>query len=137
MVGKILRKTREKSTYTNYLRKAEEFLKTMKDSVLQKNYDSTALNGIHAVISSIDAILVFRFGVVNASQNHEDAVKLLIELVSDEETKNQAKHALAVIKQKNIVEYLDTLTTENQAREIVKHTDRFFNWIKSKLPSIK
>lgn len=137
MVGKIPRKSRDKSSYANYLKKAAEFLETMKDSFLHKNYDSVALNGIHTIISAIDSILVFRCGVVSASQNHEDAIKLLIELISDEETKSQAKHALAVIKQKTTVEYWDTLTTESQAKDIAKHTERFYNWIKSKLPEIE
>lgn len=114
--------------------KAQEFLDTMSDSIAQGMYNSASLNAIHVIISSIDALLIFKFGVVSASQNHEDAVKLLIELMSDDETKTNVKHALAVIKQKNIVEYFADLITEKQAKEIEKHVTRFFNWAKSKLP---
>jgi hypothetical protein len=46
----------------------------------EEKYDSAALNGIHAVISSIDALLVFKGGVVSSSMRHEDAVKLLKEI---------------------------------------------------------
>ena len=137
MVGKIPRKIRDKSSFANYLKKAEQFLRTMKDSIEYESYDSAALNGIHAVISAIDAMLVFRYGIVSASQNHEDAIRLLIELIPETETKIKSKHALAVIKQKTTVEYWDTLTTASEAREIAKHTERFFEWIKSKLPEIK
>lgn len=133
MVGKIPRKTRDKSSFRNYLKKAEQFVNTMNDCMIKKQYDSAALNGIHAIISSIDALLVFRAGVVSSSQNHEDAVKLLLEIVIDTETKSYTKHALAVIKLKTTVEYFDSLTTEKQADEIIKHTTRFFEWAKLKL----
>jgi len=133
MVSKIPRKARDKSSYVNYLKKAEQFAEAMKNSFKDRNYDAAALNGIHAIISSIDAVLVFRCGVVSASQNHEDAVGLLIELIP--EGKTQAKHALEVIKKKTVVEYWDTLSSERDALEIIKHTERFLEWVKTKLPS--
>jgi len=91
----------------------------------EKNYDAAALNGVHAVISAIDAVLVFKGGVVSASLNHEDAVKLLAEIVNEEDTVNQSRHAFAVLKMKTKIEYTDDRITENQALEIEKQTDRF------------
>ena len=133
MVGKRPRKERDKSSYVNYLAKAEQFYEVMKRCYEEKNYDAAALNGIHAIISGIDAVLVFRHGVVSASQNHEDAVGLLIELIPDGAA--QAKHALAVIKKKTVVEYFDTLCDAAGALEIMKHTERFLSWVKTKLPN--
>ena len=135
MIGKIPRKDRERSSYINYLKKAEEFIETMDDCIIKENYDSAALNGIHAVISLIDALLIFNQGVVSASQNHEDAIRLLVELIKTPDIKEKAKHALAVIRQKTVVEYWDTLTTRNQAIDISKHVNRFYSWVKSRLPS--
>ena len=135
MTGKIPRKDRERSSYINYLKKAEEFIETMDDCIIKENYDSAALNGIHAVISLIDALLIFNHGVVSASQNHEDAIRLLVELIKTPDIKEKAKHALAFIRQKTVIEYWDTLTTRNQAIDISKHVNRFYSWVKSRLPS--
>ncbi|MFA5780036.1 MAG: HEPN domain-containing protein [Elusimicrobiota bacterium] len=132
MVSKISRKSRDKSSYANYFKKAKQFGETMDKCFNDRNYDAAALNGIHAIISGIDAVLVFRHGIVSSSQNHEDAVKLLIELIP--EGKTQAKHALAVIRRKTVVEYMDTLCSESDVLEIMKHTERFLAWVKTKLP---
>lgn len=134
MTGKLPRKPRDRITYINYTAKAEQFLKAMRECLKESNYDSAALNGVHAVISSIDALLVFKSGVVSASVNHEDAVQLLIELVEGDDTVKQAKHAYSVIRMKTIVEYADTRITEKQALEMEKHAVRLCDWVKSKLP---
>ena len=105
----------------------------MKQCYREHNYDAAALNGIHAIISGIDAVLVFRHGVVSSSQNHEDAVGLMIELIPDGTT--QAKHALAVIRKKSLVEYMDILCNASDALEIMKHTERFLDWVRTKLPT--
>ncbi len=133
MVGKRPRKGRDKTSYINYFKKAQQFSEVMKQCYDDHNYDAAALNGIHAIISGIDAVLVYRHGVVSSSQNHEDAVGLLIELIPDGTV--QAKHALAVIRKKTLVEYMDTLCNAPDALEIMKHTERFLDWIKTKLPS--
>ena len=59
MVGKRPRKGRDKSSYINYFKKAQQFSEVMKRSYHEHNYDAAALNGIHAIISGIDAVLVF------------------------------------------------------------------------------
>ncbi|HBU70444.1 MAG TPA: hypothetical protein DEE98_08720 [Elusimicrobia bacterium] len=133
MVGRRPRKGRDKSSYINYLKKARQFSEVMTQCYHEHNYDAAALNGIHAIISGIDAVLIFRHGVVSSSQNHEDAVGLLIELIPDGTA--QAKHALAVIRKKSLVEYMDTLCSASDALEIMKHTERFLDWVKTKLPS--
>lgn len=132
MVGRRPRKARDKTSYVNYFKKAQQFYEVMNTCYEERNYDAAALNGIHAIISGIDAVLVFHHGVVSASQSHEDGVGLLIELIPD--GANQAKHALAVIKKKTSVEYFDTLCNASDALEIMKHTDRFLEWVKTKLP---
>ncbi|OGS19443.1 MAG: hypothetical protein A3J83_05460 [Elusimicrobia bacterium RIFOXYA2_FULL_40_6] len=132
MVSKLPRKARDKSLYANYLKKALQFEKAMNECFTNKDYDASALNGIHSIISGIDAVLVFNHGIISASYNHEDAIGLLIELIPD--SKPSAKHALAVIREKTTVEYLDDLCDESDASEIIKHTERFMEWVKTKLP---
>ncbi len=134
MTRKIPVKTREKSTYINYFIKGGEFCRNMEDCLKKRDFDTAALCGIHGVISLLDALLVFNFGYVSSSANHEDAVKLMSGLINLPEVKHQQKHMLEVIKQKNNVEYLDCLATEKQALAIKKNTIRFYAWVEKQLP---
>ena len=134
MTRKIPKKQREKSTYINYFIKGEEFCRNMEDCLLKKEYDTAALCGIHGVISLLDALLVFSFGYVSASFNHEDAVILMSDLVNLPEVKQQSKHVLEVLRYKSKVEYLDCLATEKQALSIQKNASRFYDWVKKQLP---
>ena len=134
MTGMIPRKSRERNTYVNYLKKAEKFYENMEGCVKEGNYDAAALAGIHSAISLIDALLIYKEGVVCASMNHEDSVKLLVELIKEPEVGEASKHAVEVLKLKRSVESLDCLTTENQALSIQKHVSRLHSWVKKLLP---
>jgi len=134
VTGRIPRKERNRTTYTVYIKKAEQFFSAMESSLVKKQFDSTALEGIHCIISTIDALLIYRGSIVSASAKHEDAVKLLTEIWDLEDVNEAAKHAFRVLKLKTDVEYTDYQVTEKQAQELHKHTQRFFVWAKTKLP---
>lgn len=57
MTKKIPVKNVGKQEYKDYWKKAQDFLKTMSDAYLKQNWNSTALEGIHAAISAADALL--------------------------------------------------------------------------------
>ena len=130
MTGKIPRKTRDKSTYSLYFKKANQYYEVMDLCLKEEKYDSAALSGIHAVISSIDALLVFKGGVVSSSMRHEDAVKLLKEIWNRKDTAEYSEHALKVIKMKTIFEYTDMNVNRDQAENLAKHVTRFIEWAK-------
>ena len=48
----------EKTLYKNYLQKTLEFRETMRTCLSATNWNSAALNAIHAGISANDAVLV-------------------------------------------------------------------------------
>lgn len=133
MTKKLLIKRREKGSYVNYINKSKQFVETMYDCLHNERYDSAALNGIHAVISLIDAYLIYNYGVVSAGKSHEDVIALLLKLDKDTMVKKLANHARYVIRLKSTVEYLECLTTEKQAYEIEKHVKRLFEWMSRKL----
>jgi hypothetical protein len=105
----------------------------MYDCLHKERYDSAALNGIHAVISLVDAYVIYNYGVVSAGKRHEDAIELLLNMDKDPMIKKQANHARYVIRLKGIVEYLECLTTQKQAYEIEKHVKRLYEWMSKKL----
>ena len=102
MTGKIPRKNKDKNVYLLYRGKAENFAEAMTACLKEKNYDASALNGVHAIISIIDALLVFRGGVISASENHEDSVRLLKDILNEEDTAQYSKHAIFVLKMKTL-----------------------------------
>ena len=127
----------ERTLYQNYLKKAEKFHLAAESSFKALNYEAAALASIHCVISSIDAYLVFKSGIRSASERHADAIKLFAEAAGMEEGKPAIRHAEYVLGEKTAVEYFDTLVTEKQASEIIKHTKRFYEWVTERLPKNK
>lgn len=121
-----------KGLYLNYLKKAEEFYNGMQSELSKGNYNSCALCAIHCCISSADALTVFYKGIRHSGEKHQDVIKLLSDLeILD--IKNKIKHLSSLLDIKNSLEYEEKLTTENGARDAVKHTERFFSWIKTVL----
>ncbi len=123
----------ERKLYRNYFKKAESFYKAAGSSIKELNYEASALASIHCVISGVDAFLVFKLGERSSSERHSDAVRLLSQ-AGGTDSKQAIKHADAVLSEKTAVEYLDVLVTEKQALELFKHADRFFSWLKERIP---
>ena len=120
--------------YKNYWFKALEFRETMRTSSSLSNWNAVSLNAIHAGISANDAVLVCFYGVRSISPKHDDAVKLLRDLMKNDKAKNAANHLSKIIYAKNLVEYESRLFTQAEAHTIVKHTERFMEWVESILP---
>ncbi|MFH1073739.1 MAG: HEPN domain-containing protein [Candidatus Firestonebacteria bacterium] len=133
MSEKIKTKKVEQSHYLNYFKKAESFHKAANSCINELNYEAAALACIHCVISAIDAFLVFKLGVRSTSERHGDVLKLLAE-AGGSDSKQAIKHADAVLSEKTVVEYLDVLVTDKQVLALYKHTDRFFCWVKERIP---
>jgi len=126
-------KTINKSQYKNYLQKANEFFSAMRDAYLNEIWNAVALNAVHAAVSANDAFCTYHYGVRCVSPKHADAVKLLISLSKDEETKKNSTHLAWLINRKNLVEYEARLFTAKEAETATKHAERFLRWVKSKL----
>ncbi len=124
----------EKSTYLNYLKKAEEFRDAMRQCRSMESWDAVALNAIHAGISANDSLLVYFHGMRSTSAKHDDAVRLLLSLIKHEEVKTAAAHLRKLIASKGLAEYEGRLLTAAEASDLVKHAERFMEWVKSVLP---
>ncbi|MBI3617235.1 MAG: HEPN domain-containing protein [Candidatus Omnitrophica bacterium] len=123
-----------KSSYSNYLKKAEEFFSSAQDSLIKEEWNATGLVAIHSGISSADALLVSLHGVRSASPKHDDILKLLSNLVKHKGLEENIGHLRRLIAMKNIVEYDQRLITHSEALSLSRHAERFLAWVKSILP---
>ena len=55
----------------NYLRKAEEFYRSMEQSHSTGDWNACVVNAIHCAISSADAMTVFYLGFRHAGERHQ------------------------------------------------------------------
>jgi len=60
-----------------YLKKAKEFYQTMYQAEKVENWNAVGLNGVHCVISLIDAILVRHAGIRSTGTDHMAVINLL------------------------------------------------------------
>lgn len=135
MTKAIKTATVPKSDYSNYLKKSAEFHETMQECLSKGKWNAAGLNAIHAGISAADAVLVFFHGMRSTSPKHDDTIKLITSLISHKDIKPNAVHLRNLIGMKNIVEYEVRLIDRYEALLLSKHATRFFEWVKSLLPS--
>ena len=67
----------EKHLYSNYLKKAREYLDGMEDELTNKRWNLAVLAGVHCAISTCDALTIFFLGRKHKGIKHADAAKLL------------------------------------------------------------
>jgi len=134
MTGKFKVGKTSKEDYIKFLKKADEFFEIMQESLKKEKWNAAGLNAIHAGISANDALLTFHFGMRSISSKHDDAVRLLISMIKQDETEKKAKHLRKLISMKNIVEYEGRLFLKGEAESLAKHAERFLDWVKSLLP---
>jgi len=131
---KIRTRAVERSKYVIYLKKAQDFYRTMQLALGEGNWNSVGLAAVHCAISATDAIVAYSGGLRSASPDHGDAIRLLRETVTHPEALQKSKHLATIISVKNRIEYEARNFTKQEAQEIAKHTERYFDWIESILP---
>jgi len=133
----LARKTRTRSATATearvYLRKAEQFCRTMREASEKKDWDAVALNAIHCAISANDALLGFRHGIRSAGGSHDDAALLLDQLEEGEDSRQNSVRLRRIIRKKNLVEYEGRSLTGPEAAKIAADAERFLQWAKSKM----
>lgn len=119
--------------YINYLHKAQEFYDTMQTARAHKNWNAVGLNAVHCAISANDALLVYKKGIRSTSESHYEAIELLRVHIEHPQIDNMTNHLRKIIAKKNLIEYEARDIRESEAEEIIKHTERFFTWVRSLL----
>ena len=118
----------------DYLKRADECKNAMDKSFESEDWNACVINAIHCAISSADAFCIFKKGLRNASERHQDAIVLFLSISPDnEEIKRNATHLARLLDIKTNAEYGERLATSNDAVQAKKHAERLFNFVKSRL----
>lgn len=119
-----------KSDYNVYLKKAKEFYQTMYQAEKSENWNAVGLNGVHCVISLTDAVLVKYGGIRSAEEDHMKVIDLLILSVAGqiENLEQKAQVAKRIIAKKNLVSYENREFLKNEALDLIKQVQRFYEW---------
>jgi hypothetical protein len=126
----------EKHLYSNYLRKAREYIDGMKDELINQRWNLAVLAGVHCAISACDALTIFFLGRKHKGIKHADAAKLLAstEDLDPRELREKSSQFISILDFKTPVEYDKTVFKESDARELAKRVERFYGWVKERLP---
>lgn len=116
-----------------FLKKAKDFYDIMLTARNTENWTATGLNAVHCVISSCDAVLTCHLGIRSISDDHMEAVELLLRLPSSAES-GEANTYKRIVAKKNLIAYENRDFRQVEAIEIAKLTERFYAWATSKLP---
>ncbi len=123
----------ERSKYRTYLKKANEFYEIMLEAKKKKKWNAVGLNAVHCAISASDAMLVFYAGIRSRSDDHLAVVDLLSNSINLPEVKSKRETLRKILAKKSIIEYEDRDFTQKEALEILKLTERFYNWVTSRI----
>ncbi len=122
-----------RNRYIYYWRNATECFAGMKEAALAQRWHLTALNGVHCVIAAADALLIYSAGVRSTSKNHLDVFTLLARHVEDPERDRMLRHGLGVLRQKTDIAYGAKSISENEAYQLMKQVERFYEWVRTKI----
>lgn len=113
-----------------YLSKAEKFLTGAKSLIAERNWEAAASLGIHAIISSCDALTAKFLSRRHAGTTHQGVLDLLSELpLADQNELKQTKRRIGqVLAKKTNVEYDDKPVRLDYARYVVTEAERIFTW---------
>ncbi len=133
MIPKFKTRDVPKSQYANYLKRAQECLIAAQLTCEREEWNSSAINSIHAVISLADAMCVYFLGKRHSGENHNDAAGLFKSIKDDEDTSANANRIIRVLRMKNMAEYEERLVSRAEADKILKDAQRLFEFVEKRI----
>lgn len=133
MTSKLKTRDVPKSHYSNYLKRAEECLTAAQLAYEREEWNSSAINSIHAVISLVDAMCIYFLGKRHSGENHNDAAGLFKSIKDDEDTNTNANRIIRVLRMKNMAEYEERLVIRLEADKILKDAERLAEFVKKRI----
>lgn len=118
------------SDYIIYFKKAKEFYQTMYQAENAGNWNAVGLNGVHCIISLIDAILIKYVGIRSAEENHMAVISLLTSSIGEriKDVVQKSQTARRIIAKKNLIEYENRDFIKSEAVDMIKQVQRFYDW---------
>ena len=88
------------------------------------------MNGVHCVISLIDAILIKYGGIRSVEEDHLIAVRLLNSTVGQiiKNVAQKSQTAKRIIAKKNLIEYENRDFIRSEALDMIRQVERFYTW---------
>lgn len=124
----------DKSTASDYLKKAADNYEQMLVAFNASNWNAAATLAVQCAISSADAICVHEKGIRSISQDHFDVCDLVAG-IQLEESEEKSKQLRKVIARKNLVQYECRSVHNDEADDMVKITTRIYQWVKDNISS--
>ena len=123
-----------KSSYVNYLQRAEECFHAAQYFLRSEEWNASAINAIYCGIAACDAMCVYYLGKRHTGDNHNDAATLFKSIKSSEEFSSNANRIIRILRMKNMAEYEERLVNKSEAEKIFKDCERFWEFVKESLP---
>jgi len=133
MTSKLKTRDVPKSHYSNYLKWAQECLTAAQLAYGREEWNSSAINSIHAVISLADAMCVYFLGKRHSGENHNDAAGLFKSIKDDEDTNANVNRIIRVLRMKNMAEYEERLVNRPEADKMLKDAQRLAEFVKKRI----
>lgn len=122
-----------RSFYANYLQKSRECFEAAQESFVKENWNACAINAIHSSISACDALCVYALGKRHSGENHNEAIKLLKTVRSNEIYNINANRLNRILNMKNMAEYEERLVYQKEAEKILKDCERFLEFVNTQV----
>ena len=122
-----------KAHYSNYLKKSEECLIAAQLAYERQEWNATAINSIHTVISLANAMCVCLLGKRPSGEDHTEAAGLFKSIKGDDDTATNANRISRVLRMKNMAEYEERLVNRSEADKILKDAQRLAEFVKKRI----
>ncbi|OGX34490.1 MAG: hypothetical protein A3C36_03410 [Omnitrophica WOR_2 bacterium RIFCSPHIGHO2_02_FULL_52_10] len=134
MAPKFTTKDVSKASYVNYLKKGAECFHVAQTSLKSQEWNAAAINAIHCCIAACDAMCVYFLGKRHSGENHNEAAVLFRSIKNSDEFDTNTNRILRILRMKNMAEYEERLVNRSEAQKIFTDSERFFEFVKGKLP---
>jgi len=121
--------------YTYFWDKAVEYYVTMKDAYEKGNYNAGVSNAVHCAICSVDSFTVYRLGKKSSGQNHTEAVLLLKDARSSDESEKSrvCDKVLQIIDMKTPAEYEDRKMSKAECEKAMNLCEKIHSFIRGEI----
>lgn len=124
----------DRNRYIDYLKRAEECFDVVRIAYENSKWQACAVNAIIGVIATADALCIFEKGIRSASERHDDALAIFLDINrEDEGIRNNAKRLGQLLAMKTDASYGERLITKKEAEEIKAQAERFFQFVKDRI----
>lgn len=123
----------DKLSYSNYLRKAEEFYKAMLYAEQSEYWNAVGLNAVHCAISISDALLVKYGGIRSIDSDHMVVVDIMRQKLDLKDIDTKLASFRRMLSKKSLIEYDNTVFTKNDAMGMMKQLERYYIWAREEL----